>query len=341
MACAACGRDRKTRSENCDLCGKPHDFCPICIKGVASSKKAAETASSKGEKKKPRKLASIVCRMKSGELTNRQAEAILEKAKTANKQDAKRSIAGTKKCVKKAPKTPKDAVIDATALGPSDPKDIAADPMKYVHIRANEIWKANPKLFDNTTACVTIIECGAEKTRGVILTSSVEGPNPLAELTRQAKDGELLIPPDPIVHRVRHKLTSEEKKKDAKKPKDSVFIARNAAANPAKQADIDKNPDYTSAEASMSKLDPKYTVVGTFPSADKNETHAEQRAYAFANAKGCTVIAQAPTLGCCGECRKDLGSQGLAKVPVQRQSSSSYNTYRSKTLRPTLAASKK
>jgi hypothetical protein len=40
------------------------------------------------------------------------------------------------------------------------------------------------------------------------------------------------------LRRVRHKLTPEEKKKNAKKPKDSVFIARNAAANPAKQAAV-------------------------------------------------------------------------------------------------------
>jgi len=44
----------------------------------------------------------------------------------------------------------------------------------------------------------------------------VYGPaDTMAELARQAKEGEVVVPPDPIAHRVRHKLKEDEKKKGA------------------------------------------------------------------------------------------------------------------------------
>jgi len=258
-----------------------------------------------------------------------------------NRQGARKVKKAIQKCrtsrARAAPYAPPaDAIIDPSVFGPADENEIRTNPLHYVHIRANEIWTASPALFNQTTACVSIMECGAGDavTRSVLLTSCVEGPNPLAELRRQAKDSEVLVDPDPIVHRVRHNLTPDQRKRKAKKPKDTVFIARRSASSPAVSARLDQHRDYAAAQASMSRRVPPYTVTSLYPSDDPNETHAEQRAIAYAAARGCRVIAQAPTIGCCQECRNDLGDR-INNVPAERQSSRAYNEYRRRILAPT------
>jgi hypothetical protein len=326
MPCAKCLRERKTKPVQCSECGKEHPICGICARA--------------------KKVSAVACRVKAHKISQHQAEEILEKAQKAKDADASRKkkmqACKRKQLAEKAYVPPQDAVVKKTDFGPSDPEDIVNNPLRYVHVRANEIWKANPTLFGQTTACVTIIECGegVNAKRSVLLTSCNEGPNPLAELTRQAKEGEVCVDPDPIVHRVRHKLKPAEKKKNAKKPKDTVFVARLASSNPVVDPTVSTHPDYASAQKSMSGRNPPYTVTSLYPSDDPNETHAEQRAIAVATARGCKVIAQAPTIGCCDECRTDLGATGLAKVPAERQSSAAYNDYRNKTLKPTIHAMK-
>ena len=322
MICSSCGVDRKCKQAKCDYCGAKHAFCTLCTGKVERSKEKATEAERKGEESKVLKLASLDCREAAGKLPARGAKKVFEKAKQKNDRAVK--VPKRVRCPR-VPALP--PIIDKTQFGPSDPADIQNNPLKYVHIRANEIWKENPKLFDNTTAGVTIIECGDAKTRSVILTSCVEGPNIHPALDRASKLGEVLVPPDPIVHRIRKE----------KGTPDSKFIARKASLNPVKAPGIATHSDYTSAELSMSNRDPKYTICSEFPGADLNETHAERRANAYAAAKGCTVIAQAPTIGCCDLCRASLGDPGLAKVPEVRQSSAAYNKYRKQTLRPTSA----
>jgi hypothetical protein len=321
MPCAFCLKEKKrTQAVICHTCGKGHQFCAGCAK--------------------KEKLSALHCLKENGKAPRHAVKQFAAKAKESNARDKKLKET-VKKCraKKKVYTPPVDAVIDNTAFGPSDPADIRNDPLKYVHIRANEIWKSNPKLFNQTTAAVTIIECGNgdAATRQVLLTSCVEGPNPIAELARQAKEGEVLVPPDPIAHRVRHNLKLDEKKKGTKKTPDTVFIARLASSNPAVAMDVSDHPDYASAQRSMSNRNPKYTVTSLYPNeADLNETHAERRANRVAEAQGCRVIAQAPTIGVCDLCRASLGADGLAKVPAVRQSSAAYNDYRTKTLNPTL-----
>lgn len=303
----------------------------FCLRSVERNRKTREKQKEQGTKK-TRKivLASLDCSLKNGTVSKDHAKKILKNAK--DKAESKKSLKTLRKCPK--PYTPpKDAVIDNSAFGPLDPNDIQNDPIKYVRIRANQIWATDPKLFNNTTAGVTIVECGLTRERKVILTSCVEGPNVHKPLERAANVGEILVPPDPIVHRVRH--TEEEGKIDAK------FIARRADSTPAKTAGIENHADYDAAERSMSAREPKYTVCSEYPGADPNETHAEQRAVRWAAANGCTVVAQAPTIGCCDECRKDLGADGLSKVPLERRSADAYNEYRRTTLVPTLDASQK
>jgi len=321
MLCAFCLKEKKrTQVVICHICDKGHQFCTICAK--------------------KKKLSALNCLKNEGKVPRQAVKKIAAKAKESNARD-KKLKEKVKKC--RGPKTvytpPVDAVIDNTAFGPSDPADIKNNALKYVHIRANEIWKANPTLFNQTTAAVTIIECGDgdAATRQVLLTSCVEGPNPMAELARQAKEGEVVVPPDPIAHRVRHKLKEDEKKKGTKKTPDTVFIARLESSNPPVAMGVSDHPDYASAQQSMSKRNPKYTVTSLYPNeADPNETHAERRANRAAAARGCRVIAQAPTIGVCDMCRASLGADGLAKVPAVRQSSAAYNDYRTKTLNPTL-----
>jgi hypothetical protein len=341
MPCAYCQKEKGLTKADCGLCGLQHEFCKPCITAAKRRDEKAEKTAEETNKAKKRAtpLASLKCHVKLGKMSRAKAEKVKERAK--DNKDALKRLKPKKECPKKEYAPPLDAVIDRTALGPSDPADIANDPIKYVHIRANEIWKANPKLFDNTTGGVTIIECGDAKTRSVILTSSCEGFNPLAELGRQAKEGEILVPPDPVAHRVRNNLTELQKSQGVKKEPDAVFIARLSGSNPAKQAGIENVPGYVSAEASASSRDPKYTITSTFPGPDANETHAERRANAFAAKQGCTVIAQAPTLGCCDKCQTSLGIPGLAKVPEQRRTGEAYNEYRRKILRPTEADSHK
>ena len=324
MACAFCLEKRKTEAVDCHICGKPHWFCFVC--------------------RRRKKLSSLKCLEASGKAPKVVVQKLVAKAKEHEKQK-KKLVKGMKECKAKRRKAetyqaPLDAVVKPEALGPSDPLDIQNDPLKYVHIRAAEIWKSDEKLFNQTTAAVTIIECGEGEAakRSVLLTSCVEGPNTHAALRRQAKLGEDLIDPDPIVHRVRNNLKPEDKKKGNPKPKDTVFVARLTSSNPVQDEGITDHPDYESAQKSMQGRNPKYTVTSLYPSADANETHAERRANRHAAAKGCRVIAQAPTIGVCDLCRASLGAEGLAKVPPDRQSSTAYNEYRRKTLYPTLYA---
>jgi len=317
--CAYCEKTKVVAAAACTICGKEHEFCGICRKG-------------------PKKPAALQCMLDNGRISKKRAKEIRASAEKTEKQ-AKKVKKDIQKCKKRARKAPVVPVIDRTQFGPADEADIATNPLRYVQIRANEIWSTNPTLFNQTTACVTIVECGATRTRSVILTSCVEGPNVHPALQHASKAGERLPTPDPIVYRVRKRLP-EDAPKGAKKPKDPVFLARATSLNPVQVGNVAQDPDYASAQRSMAARNPPYTVVSRYPGADANETHAERRANAWAAANGCTVIAQAPTIGCCDKCQTSLGDEGLAKVPAERRTPAAYNQYRAQTLAPTHDAMK-
>src|SRR4051812_47887512 len=177
MRCAFCLKERKrTQNAICDTCGKSHVFCSTCTKRE--------------------KLSALDCLRNIGKAPLPMVKKIAQAAKQSDKRD-KELKKTLQKCrgPKKVYAPPDDAVIDNAAFGPSDPADIKNNPLKYVHIRANDIWKASPALFNRTTAAVTIIECGEGEaaTRQVVLTSCVEGPNPLTDLKEQAKQDEIVI----------------------------------------------------------------------------------------------------------------------------------------------------
>src|SRR5258708_1355938 len=123
MKCSSCGLERKVKDVLCDYCGSNHKFCTLCTGKVARSQKKADAAERKGEKAKVLKLTSLKCRVDSGKLSTKGAEAILAKAKESNKRAVKTPKRGT--CAG-TPKLP--AVIDQTQFGPSVPADIQNNP---------------------------------------------------------------------------------------------------------------------------------------------------------------------------------------------------------------------